>query len=234
MRHHILTAIGRLLFSVPIVMLFATDTPAQRFQAGLDFTTAIPQGEFKDNVDSNGFGIGGNFMVRLGSLPLSTGIEAAFATYGSETRQSPLSGPIPDIIVDVETKNNLVLTHFLLRAQYPRGRVRPYADGLIGFKYLFTETKVTADDASEPLATTRNLSDFAFSYGLGGGVQTRLAGSDGGRAILLDTKVRYLWGSRARYLREGSIERLDGQVLFEVLSSNTNTVTLQVGITFQF
>jgi hypothetical protein len=146
----------------------------------------------------------------------------------------PLSDSIPDISVDVKTDNNIVLTHFLLRAQTRSGPVRPYVDGLIGFKYLFTQTRVEADSEEDPLASTTNLSDFAFSYGVGGGVQFRLAGFGGGRELLLDTKVRHLWGSEARYLREGSIERDDGDAIFDVLRSRTNAVTVQVGVTFRF
>ena len=227
-RNLVLTIIGALVLGA------ATSAHAQGLQVGIDFTSVIPQGEFKQNVNSNGFGVSGNFLVGLGRRPLLAGVEAGFATYGSEKRREALSGTIPDIAVDVETKNNIVLTHFLLRAQPRRGSVRPYLDGLVGFKYLFTDTKVRSNSRDEPIASTTNLSDVAFSYGVGGGVQTHLAGLGGGRELVLDTKARYLWGSDARYLRKGSIQREDGRVILDVLSSRTNVVTVQVGITFRF
>lgn len=236
MRQQTLTAVRRALFTtiIGIAALSAAPVHAQTFQAGLDFTTVIPRGEFKDNIEDNGYGLGGHFLVRLGRSPLMAGVDGGFATYGSEKRREPLSSSIPDITVDVVTDNNIILTHFLLRAQPRSGSVRPYVDGLIGFKYLFTQTKVEADEAEEVLASTTNLSDFAFSYGVGGGVQFRLAGLGGSRELVLDTKVRHLWGSEARYLRKGSIIREDGMVIFDVLSSRTNVVTAQIGLSFRF
>ena len=146
----------------------------------------------------------------------------------------PLSGNIPDITLKVDTDNNILLTHFLLRAQPRHGAVRPYVDGLVGFKYLFTKTTVESDSGSEPLASDNNLSDFAFSYGLGGGVQARIARLGHSKELLFDAKARYLWGSQARYLKEGSIQRVGGTAIFDVLSSRTNVVTLQFGVGIRF
>lgn len=52
--------------------------------------------------------------------------------------------------------------------------------------------------------------------------------------ISLDTKVRYLRGGRAEYLKEGSIRRENGSVFFDVLNSRTDVVTLQIGVTFRW
>jgi Outer membrane protein beta-barrel domain len=212
----------------------ASPALAQRVQLGIDFTTVIPTGEFKENVTNNGYGIGGNFLVRIGPSPVSVGVDAGFTTYGSEEHREPLSPTIPELELKVRTNNNIVLTHALVRVQPRTGNVRPYIDGLIGFKYLFTETSIFDDSGDEELASTNNFSDFAFSYGVGGGVQVRL-GSLGRRGdISLDGKVRYLAGGRAEYLKKGSIRRENGNVFFDVLSSRTDVVTVQVGITFRF
>jgi hypothetical protein len=224
-----------LLFAAIIVVAIggSARTQAQDLQLGIDFNTVIPQGDFKQNVRNNGYGISGNFLVGLGKSPLLVGVDAGFAKYGHESRRAILSGSIPDITVDVDTDNNIVLTHFLLRAQPRHGAVRPYVDGLVGFKYLFTKTTVQSDSSDEPLASDNNLSDFAFSYGLGGGVQARIA-RVGGHELFFDAKARYLWGSRAHYLKEGSIVRVGGTAIFDVLSSPTNVVTLQFGVGIRF
>ena len=236
MRHQTLTKIRPLTFAIFILVALggSARTRAQELQLGIDFLTAIPQSEFKQNVKNNGFGVSGNVLVGLGRSPLLAGLDAGLATYGHESRKVPLSGSIPDITVDVKTDNNIVLTHFLLRAQPRHGAVRPYADGLVGFKYLFTKTTVQSDSSDQPLASNNNLSDFAFSYGLGGGVQSRLARLGRSRELLFDAKVRYLWGAQARYLKEGSIVRAGGTAIFDVLSSRTNAVTLQVGVGIRF
>ena len=41
------------------------------FDAGVHFTIASPRGEFRDNVDRNGFGASGFSVYRLGSSPLN-------------------------------------------------------------------------------------------------------------------------------------------------------------------
>jgi Outer membrane protein beta-barrel domain len=207
---------------------------AQRIQVGIDFNTVIPKGGFSDNITNNGYGVGGQFLVGLGRLPIHVGADAGFVVYGSDTHREPLSPTIPELELKVKTTNNIVLTHFLVRAQPRSGSVRPYIDGLVGFKYLFTDTTITDDNGDEELASTTNFSDTTFSYGFGGGLQVRLASIGTGGDVSFDTKVRYLRGSRAEYLKKGSIRRENGAVFFDVLSSRTDVVTVQVGVTFRF
>ncbi|HYP26375.1 MAG TPA: outer membrane beta-barrel protein [Blastocatellia bacterium] len=206
---------------------------AQDIQIGLDFATVVPRGGFSENVTNNGYGVGGRFLVGLGRSPFHLGVDAAFTNYGSEEHEEPLSTTIPEIDVKVRTDNNIILTHLLLRAQPRSGRVRPYADGLIGLKYLFTRTSIS-NEFDEEIASTTNLSDTTFSYGFGGGLQVHLANIGPTGDISFDTKVRYLRGSQAEYLKKGSIRRENGSVSFDVLSSRTDVVTVQVGVTFRF
>jgi opacity protein-like surface antigen len=207
---------------------------AQELQLGIDFNTVIPRGEFKDNINNNGYGIGGQFAVRLWNSPLLVGADLGFVTYGSEKRREALIPTIPDVRVDVTTDNNIFLGHLLLRLQPREGRVRPYADGLIGLKYLFTQTSINGDFEDNPIASDTNFSDTTFSYGFGGGVQVGLNSERSRVHILLDGKVRYLRGSNAEYLKKGSITRENGAVFFDVLSSRTDVITVQVGVTFRF
>lgn len=206
---------------------------AQEFQAGVDFITVVPRGEFKENVGNNGYGAGGNFLVRLGSSPLLVGGDLGLVVYGSESRDEVISTTIPNVRVRVQTDNNIFLSHFLLRLQPRRGRVRPYADGLIGLKRLFTRTSIRDTFDDEELAGSTDLSDTTLSYGFGGGIQIQLNSRDK-PAILLDGKVRYLRGGQADYLRKGSIRQVNGGVVYDVLSSRTDVVAVQIGVTFRF
>lgn len=212
----------------------ASSAQAQQIQFGIDVTTVIPTGGFSKNVTNNGYGVGVQFLRSLGKKPLLLGVDAAFATYGSDEHKEPISETIPELRVKVRTNNNITLTHLLLRAQPRTGNVRPYADALIGFKYLYTDTTILNDSNDEELASTKNLSDLVFSYGVGGGVQVRLGRVGRSGEICLDGKVRYLRGSRADYLKEGSVRRENGSVFFDVLSSRTDVVTVQIGVTFRF
>ncbi len=217
-----------------LLFSFSPSLKAQDFQLGIDFTAAIPKGEFKKNIDSNGYGVGTQFLIGIKKSPFLVGADLGFVTYGSEEFRQSLSENIPEVEVKVRTTNNIFLSHFLLRAQKREGVVRPYVDGLIGLKYLYTRTSVTNDFNDEEFASSNNFSDSTFSYGVGGGVQFLLANTGGKRDILLDTKVRYLRGSNAEYLKKGSIERGNGQVFFDTLSSRTDVLTVQIGVTFRF
>lgn len=207
---------------------------AQNFQAGIDFTTVFPVGEFRDNVDNNGYGVGGQFLYGLGKSPVFIGADLGVVVYGSQSRREILSPSIPELRLKVTTNNNIAWTHFLVRLQSRQGRVRPYAEGLIGVKYLFTDTSISDDFSDETIASDTNFSDTTFSAGVGAGVQVLLAKTGKRSDISLDTRVRYMVGGDADYLKKGSIVRTPGGVFFDVLSSRTDTVTLQVGVTFRF
>jgi hypothetical protein len=211
----------------------ATIARAQEFQAGVSFTTVAPRGEFKENITTNGYGVSGLFLVRLGPSPFLVGGDVGVVTYGSESRREPFSTTIPNVDVRVRTSNNIFLAHTLVRLQPQEGRIRPYADGLIGLKHLFTRTSISDDFSGEVIASDTDLSDTTFSYGFGGGIQVPIS-KIGGWTMVLDGNVRYLRGARAAYLKKGSIREENGQVIYDVLSSRTDVIAVQVGLTFRF
>jgi hypothetical protein len=207
---------------------------AQDFQLGIDFTTAFPKSDLKKNIDNNGYGVGAQFLYGIKKSPFLVGADLGFVNYGSEKFTVPLSPTVPEVRVRVNTTNNILLSHFLLRAQKREGRIRPYLDGLVGLQYFYTRTSVTNDFNDEEIAGRNNFSDSTFSVGVGAGTQILLANTGGKRDILLDTKVRYFRGSNVEYLKKGSLIRENGQVFFDTLSSPTNLVNFQIGVTFRF
>ncbi|MBO0727204.1 MAG: hypothetical protein J2P52_16485, partial [Blastocatellia bacterium] len=153
--------------------------------------------------------------------------------YGSESSREPISATIPNLRVSVHTGNFIFLPHFVLRAQRRTGPIRPYVDGLIGLKFLWTETSIEDASGGEAIASDVNLSDTAFSYGIGGGLQIPLTKGPEPR-VFLDTGVRYLRGGRAAYLRKGSIAVVNGSYVYDVFSSRTDVLTVQVGVAVRF
>jgi hypothetical protein len=204
-----------------------------RAQLGGYFLTVVPRGEFSENVTNNGYGAGLQVLVPIGSSPFLVGGDFGFVVYGSESHREPISTTIPNLQVRVRTSNNIFLPHFVLRAQPRSGLIRPYVDGLIGLKYLWTQTSISDVDGDEPFASDTNLSDTSFSYGIGGGLQIPLTKGPESR-LMLDTGVRYLRGGRAEYLRKGSIREVNGSVVYDVLSSRTDALAVQVGVIFRF
>jgi opacity protein-like surface antigen len=205
----------------------------EKVQAGGYFMTIVPRGEFSQNVTNNGYGGGGQFVIRIGRSPFLMGGDIAGVTYGSVSRREPFSATIPNVGLRVTTSNNIFLSHFVVRAQPRTGLIRPYVDGLIGLKFLFTRTSISDPDDDETIASNVDLSDTAFSYGVGGGFQIPLTKGPESR-ILLDTGVRYLRGGRAEYLRKGSIRVENGVAVYDVFSSRTDVLAVQVGVMFRF
>ncbi len=198
------------------------------------FTIALPQGEFEEKVEKNGYGFIGQALFSVGGTPVSIGGSFGGVIYGRETRREPFSLTIPDVTVEVETNNYILLGHLVLRLQPPAGPFRPYAEGVIGFHYLFTQT--TIESREEDIASDTNFDDGVFSYGGGGGIMFGVY--EGGAAkpvsVYVDIGARYLKGGKARYLQEGSIRREDGRVLYDIDESETDLLAIHIGATVQF
>ena len=226
------------------LLLFLLITPAALAQTTIPRVTAnfimgIPVGEFDDNVSTVGFGLNVSGGIGFAGLPFMIGADLGYMIYGFERRSVPFSTTIPDVTVDVETTNNIVLGHLFFRLQPQQGRFQPYLEGLFGFKYLFTRTSIKNISNGDDVASSTNFDDFASSYGVGAGFDILISSNqrENGKSlnISIHAGVKYLLGSNAEYLERGSITRLNnGDVVFDVSRSRTDLVMPQLGATFTF
>ena len=205
---------------------------------GLNIMLGFPAGEFKENVEGPGFGLSGHFLFLSPTpdRPFGIGLNIGYLNYGQETRREPFSLTIPDVTVDVERSNNLVNFHALFQLGFGSGSVRPYIEGLFGGSYIFTETTIRSRGAEE-VASSTNFDDFAWSYGGGGGILILLSSGDGEDdigSLFLDIKARYLFGSEAEYLKEGSVIVSNGKVTYQVSKSKTDLITAHIGVVAYF
>jgi len=224
-----------------MILAFGQSTLAgDRFQASLNFLMGYPQNDFKMNVDRTFYGLSGEFFYHFPSSLFSVGISLEYMNYGSETRIEPFSYDIPDVLVDVTTRNSIFSSAAVLRLSPVEGPFRPYVEALVGFNYLFTYTSVNDDsDWSEDIATTTNFDDWALTYGVGTGaiIRTLEIRSQQGRSLFslyMEIGVRYFKGRNAEYLKEGSMRREHGSLMYEPLMSDTDLVKTHFGIVFRF
>ena len=226
-----------LMYILILFLTFAVNVLPQ--SAGGGFMLGFPQGEFRDNVNRLGFGVSGEvlFFNPSPGLPFGFGLDIGYLNYGSESRQEPFSTTIPDVIVDVNRSNNLVNFHLLFHIAPPTGNVRPYLELLFGGAYLFTETSINST-GNEEVASNTNFDDFAWNYGVGGGLQINVYTPDNPEgtfeALFLDLKVRYLYGTEAEYLKEGSVTISNGDVYYDVSKSKTDLLITQLGVMAYF
>jgi hypothetical protein len=210
---------------------------AQEVQGGLDFLVGFPQGEFKRNINKTGYGIVGNVGWAPEESPFMFGIEVGYMIYGSESRREPFSTTIPDVTVNVNTHNNLVPGHVIARVQPNVGTFRPYVQGMVGMNYLFTNTTIENRGGGEEVASDVNQSDVTFSYGGGGGIMVSVytgGENESIQNVLIHLGARYVKGGNARYLKEGSIRREAGRVIYDTLESTTDLLTFLIGASVHF
>lgn len=236
--------IKNLFVALATLMLGITTTYAQREDSPIvaqlngNLQVGIPMGLFQENLDRVGFGGGGILTVRIPNTPIYGGLELSGMIYGSETQDYLIN--IGGFIKSYElrTTNNFFLGHFLIRVapeiDFP---IKPYVDGLIGTKNLYTRTRLTDQDDNDDDNTDSRIEqgDWAFSYGGAIGLQMDIFGNSG---IVLDLRCAYLPGTNADYLvrRDGDSNTVydDPIEAFEKRNSPTTLLLPQIGITFQF
>ena len=225
---------------VALLLISTSSVNAEIADIGLNFTLMSPQGNFGDTVDRNGYGVSFEGVYYPPVSPIGFGLELGFINYGSEDRKEPLSSTIPDLRVRVDNDNNIFAGNILFRYKTEVPVIRPYIDGIVGIKYLYTRTSVSSDPNGVRVLSSNNYDDIAFSYGVGGGFMVPLyryqniAKQKGSVEFFLDFKVRYMIGEEADYLKEGSIIRSGGDVSYDVFRSKTDMLLFHLGIAISF
>lgn len=212
----------------------ATRDGEPRFQGGGSFNVAQPVGQFGQYVD-DGFGVGLHGLMRLGaSGAFALRVDGSFVQYGSETKRVILSPTVGGRIrVDLTTSNNIAWFGVGPQLMVPRGPVRPYVNGSVGFSYFATQSSLEApddDDVDRDYFRNTNFDDATLSYGGGTGVLIPV-GRGARTLFFLDVGARFHNNGRARYLREGGIEDLpNGDIRLHPIDSNANLWTYHIGI----
>jgi len=226
-----------LLFSA--VLAFG-QAPDSRNIWGLSTGGLFPAGAFNDHVSQEGFAIGLLYARRFRNAPVYAGFELSGGFYGHARRHEFMEG-IPEVRFDVETFNNIVQGLLFLRAQPRKGAVRPFVEGLAGISYLYTETSISEHEFPwDEVASDTNFDDLTVTAGAGGGLAIHLKwwphrapGRPRGET-LIDIKVRYMAGGRAKYLKQGSIVVVGDELTYSFDRSATSFITAQAAVSFRF
>lgn len=237
--------IERITLLLTLPLFLAAHLHAQEINASVNFQLVVPQQEFSESINTNGLGINLNGLYQFQDSPFGLGLDFNFINFGKDTRDEPLSPTIPDLRVRVENEYNLIQGLIVAKLQPTDGIFRPYAEGLAGFNYFFTETSISdrRNSGSDPIASDTNFEDWGFAWGGGAGLMIRVFDRRGSENLTAENPIaagyinlgaRYLNGSEAEYLREGSIVIENGDVTFDTLRSRTDMLMLQVGFVFRF
>lgn len=225
----------RILLLVSVLAVTSMTAYSQNFDADINILLGMPQSDFRETLDRNALGLNGSIAFRIPRLPVYGGLELGIMTYGRDRRREQLSPTIPEIQLEVRTDYDIFTGHLFARLEPDIRGIRPYIDGLVGIKYLFTESSIRDDDGiGEDIASTTNYDDSSFSYGAGGGIKFEVY--DGGRdSYMVNLKARYLIGAEASYLQPGSIDTdRNGNLIFDESRSGTNLLTIHLGMSYKF
>lgn len=226
-----------------ILVLPMLKISAQEVNFAFTGHVTVPQSEFRNNIDAIGGGLGFYGTYGFAGMPLSIGLDFSFSNFGTDSREEAISPTIPDLKVRVDNSYNLGQGFLTFRLQPEGGAVRPYAEGLIGFNYFYTETSINdrrSYGGNEPVISDVNFEDTAFAWGGGTGIKFRVfdwssgvpesvGGTAPPRMGYVTVGFRYLMGGEAEYLQKGSIQINDGQVSYDVSRSRTDMTLFQLG-----
>lgn len=206
---------------------------ARRSSASISFIQGRPQGAFQRNVGL-GYGVDGAYLLRLDRAGIwSLRASAGVASYGHESRRTPLSETVGGrVTVDVTTTNYVVPMSIGPQVSWPTGSVRPYINAGVGGQAFFTESRVEDSGGFNTLASTTNHSSMSSAWTAGGGVYLPLY--VGRFQVQLDLGVQYFNGGTTRYLAPGSIVDLpNARIAVTPLESATHLAIIRFGARIQ-
>jgi len=223
-----------------LITFSALPAAAQNTEVGGDLLVGFPQNEFKRNVDVVGGGLSAHIGYVPEESPILLGFRVLYVIYGSEKRSDVILGQFSPLDADITTTNNILMGQLFARLGAQVGRFRPFIEGFLGYNYLFTETTVRGEQTGETITSETNLDDGAFGYGGGGGFQFSITGEnlddptappDG---LSLSLSARYMFGGKAKYLKEGSIRQENGTLVYYTHESTTDLLMIALGVTYHF
>lgn len=210
--------------------------PLQRLQGDFRFILGVPQGDFDKITGDVGYGASGSLRVPLRQVPLQVGLDLGLLFFESDpTTLTSDTAPSTEAVVRYDT--NVFMGHFLARFQPWDGTFTPYVDGLVGFKYLFSDARIERRvfPSTDPTNVATDLNDWALSYGLGAGVDVELL--TGSRRVWFETLAlsagaRYLFGSEAECVAGDPL--LEGRDPSTTNCARTDLLVPQIGLTLRY
>ncbi len=191
-----------------------------------------PTGDFDRAWGRDMFLIGAQLAYPLRRVPiLQAGFSFGYSVMGRNSAEVPINTNYQNISTgELTTRSKVFSYHPLLRLAPLTGRVRPYVEGLVGFRQFSTVSKVTAKGTEGNISKERNEGDLAFSRGWAGGVQVTL-----GTTAYAEVRVERFNSGAATYVDPSSVGVSDmGEVSFNTLTSNTDVTNVLFGVGFRF
>lgn len=211
------------------VFIFSIQEVSAQGQFNLRLQTGFPLEEFAQKNESIAFGIGGLLLVPIteDESVVSLGLDAGYMIYGMKSEDYTDNNGYN---YTLNTNNNIFESFAMVRfkPRWETSFIYPYADGLLGGRYIYTRT--TEDEDGEEVNAFIEQDGFSFAYGGAGGLLFSLS-----EIVKLDIRAVYTKGSKTKYLTKNSIypdPLFPDEFIYDVKKSRTDMLSFQVGITF--
>jgi hypothetical protein len=174
-----------------------------------------------------GLGFAFDFGVGWAKLPLLLGVDVSAVWWGTST--SPASVNLGDRVaaVDLTRSDNTIFFDAWLRLQPWEWKVRPYLEGVAGFKEFYTDYTLHFTDGSGSTRRT-TAQNGVSSLGFGAGLDVMFARNEHGAKAYATLGVRRLIGGRASFT-SSPLPASGARAGFGV-ATDTTIVTLGVAV----
>jgi hypothetical protein len=229
MRHVVLST---LLLLTQLPALAQAQEADHQGTLGGGIGVSSPTGDFDRAWGRDMFLIGAQLAYPMRRVPiLQVGFSFGYSVMGRNSTEVPINTNYQNISTgELTTRSKVFGYHPLLRLAPLTGKVRPYADGMVGFRQFSTVSKVTAKGTEGNVSKERNEGDLAFSRGWAAGVQVML-----GTKAYAEVRVERFNSGEATYADPSSVSVSDqGEVSFNTLTSNTDVTNVLFGVGFRF
>ena len=217
------------ILSTLIILILASNTCPQP-SASFYFSTAIPINEFRDFDNDPGYGANLEilFFSPTKRKPFAMGISFSYFGQGLYFYDDPCTD---ETYLSGNRANNYSSINLLFQLEPPTGKVKPYIETFFGGSYIFSNSEIYTLDY---VPVNLYVDDWAWTYGVGGGIKFSIGGNDGNGSLYLDLKGRYLMSSDVELLDRESIRYANDSFYYSLNETQLNFLAVQIGVAYYF
>ncbi|MCH2198476.1 MAG: hypothetical protein MK081_06815 [Flavobacteriales bacterium] len=195
-----------------------------------------PEGQFAANFDGTPAGIGGQFLANMGRSPFEVGAGFNWMSRGSSNEDvwievgEDVEGDMIFQEAEMEINSNIYTYYSIGRFKPFAGRIQPYGDVIGGFRNFSTVTVIQPDDEQSEEIRDSYHNDITVVYGWAAGLKIRLT-----QNILVEGRFSKLQGGSVEFVDRETLQvNDDGDISFDRISSRTDMMNFQLGVSFEF
>jgi hypothetical protein len=223
-----------------VLSYLQTEKNNRRIVLNAGLQTALPLGEFAQDVPRPAYGVNLQLGYQLASMPLVFLGSLDMLIYGYQKSTKTIgTGQPQGFEVVVDRYQYMIPLHLHLRYAPEWGKFSPMAEVFGGMRLIASRTRalgnvlISSPNNPEAFSARIDYYDFTPSFGLGTGISYRLAelGSVNYNCSLYG---RWMRGGKANYLSTDDLQVNGNTLIYNSRFNETHLVVIQLGFTALF